>query len=145
MGIMQVCGAISYDKDRIPVRLLSILIIRLGVVNGFGNLFVGEIGVKLLAWAYRMHARHSKHYETVQICRSVIKESYWLNFCSLPNISCDQWTSGDFGGFSSATPWLPIGRDHLNPKWNVKDAARDENSTLNLIKNMAEAKDGYCI
>ena len=58
-------------------------------------------------------------------------------FSSKPSF---QWTSGTNGGFSSASSWLPISRDHLNPKWNVKDAAKDENSTLNLVKNMAEEK-----
>ena len=51
-----------------------------------------------------------------------------------------QWSPNRFGGFSSAKPWLPVSRDHLNPKWNVKDATKDENSTLNLIKNMADEK-----
>ena len=54
-----------------------------------------------------------------------------------------QWTSGRNGGFSSVTPWLPVNKDHQNAKWNVQDAAKNENSTLNLVKTMAELKNRW--
>lgn len=45
-----------------------------------------------------------------------------------------QWDAGDFAGFSTAQPWLPLPKDY--PSRNVAGQRTDEHSTLSLYRRL---------
>lgn len=77
--------------------------------------------------------------ENVSIPKDLIKDTWELNIPNLskgrdPERSPMQWSSDEFGGFSTAVPWLPLAASYI--ECNIQKQLADPASLLNLYKHL---------